>query len=112
MYLKVGEWALVRLYKGYEIPLILGIMKKLTDQYVGPFKVLEKIGKLVYCLDVLDHWRIYLVFTVAQLEPAPDPDMDPYDRPWPDQPDSVFVEGDTDTMKSYDVERLLNKRVI
>ena len=112
MYLKVGEWALVRLHKGYEIPSTLGITKKLTDQYVGPFKVLEKIGKLAYRLDVPDHWRIHPVFTVAQLEPAPDPNMDPYDRPRPDQPDSVFVEGDTDTMKSYDVERLLNKRVI
>lgn len=38
--------------------------------------------------------------------------MDPYDRPQPNQPDSIFVEGDTDTMKSYNVERLLNKRVI
>lgn len=55
MYLKVGEWALVRLHKGYEIPSTLSITKKLTDQYVGPFKVLEKIGKLAYHLDVPDH---------------------------------------------------------
>ena len=55
MYLKVGEWALVRLHKGYEIPSTLGVTKKLTDQYVGPFKVLEKVGKLAYRLEIPDH---------------------------------------------------------
>ncbi len=112
MFLQAGEWAVVRLHRGYEIPSTLGVTKKLTDQYVGPFKVLEKVGNLAYRLEVPDHWKIHPVFTIAQLEPAPDPNADPYDRPRPDHPDSVFVEGDTDTMKSYLVERLLNKRIM
>ena len=112
MFLKTGEWALVRLYRGYEIPSTLGVTKKLADQYVGPFKVLEKVGKLAYHLDVPNHWKVHPVFTIAQLEPAPDPAADSYDRPRPDHPDSVFVEGDTDTMKSYLVDCLLNKRVM
>lgn len=52
------------------------------------------------------------MFTIAQLEPAPPPDADPFGRPQPDEPDSVFVEGDTDDFESFEVERVINKRII
>jgi hypothetical protein len=54
---------------------------------------------------------VHLVFTIAQLEPAPH-DQDPFTRPQPSQPSSVSVEGDTKTYKSWEIERLLNKRTI
>ena len=37
---------------------------------------------------------------------------DLFERLRPDHPPSVFVEGDIDTLKSYEVERLLNKRTM
>ena len=46
-----------------------------------------------YKLDIPAHWRVHLVFTIAQLEPAP-PGNDPFNRPRPTEPGSVFVEGD------------------
>ncbi len=52
------------------------------------------------------------MFSVAQLEPAPDPAEDPFQRPRPQQPPSVFMEGDTDKHKSFEIDRLLNKRTI
>ena len=54
------------------------------------------------------------VFTVAQLEPVPDPKEDIYTRPVPrpDESPSVFIEGDTEDYKSYYLDRILNKRVI
>ena len=106
MYMKKGEEAFLRLHHGYSIPSANS--KKLGQQYVGPFKILERIGKQAYRLDIPPHWKVHPVFSIAQLEPAPG--SDPYRRPVPDHPDSVFVEGDTPEFKSYVVERLLNKR--
>ena len=77
---------------------------------MSPFDVVAKVDKQVYRLDIFDHWRVHPVFSVAQLKPWPT-DKDPFDRPLPDHPDSVFVEGDIDEYKSYEIDRLLNKRV-
>lgn len=52
LFLQVGDWAMLKLHKGYSIPFSLGVIKKLTQQYVGPFRVLKRVGRLVYKLDV------------------------------------------------------------
>lgn len=52
------------------------------------------------------------MFSVAQLKPAPSPRLDPFSRPYLSHPPPVFVEGDTDASKSFEVERLLNKGVV
>jgi hypothetical protein len=109
MFLAVGDKAYLRLHKGYNIPAASS--KKIHQQYVGPFKVLARVGRLAYKLDIPAHWRVHPVFTIAQLEPAPH-DQDPFTRPQPSQPSSVSVEGDTETYKSWEIERLLDKRTI
>lgn len=43
---------MLKLYKGYSILSSIGVIKKLTQQYVGSFRILEKIGHLVYKLDI------------------------------------------------------------
>ena len=50
MFLSVGDWALLRLHRGYSIPSAPS--SKLDQQFVGPFKVLEKVGRLAYHLDI------------------------------------------------------------
>lgn len=46
---------------------------------------------------------------ITQLEPCPNPDQDPFQRSVrPRQPDSVFVEGDTDAVKSYEIDRIVS----
>ena len=111
MYFKKGDKVLLRLHKGYSIPQPANATKvdKLGQRYVGPFDVVSKVGKQAYRLDIPGHWRVHPVFSVAQLEPWPG--TDPFDRPLPNEPDSVFVEGDTDEYKSWEIDRLLNKRV-
>jgi hypothetical protein len=105
MFLAPGDWALLRLHRGYNIPSATN--RKLDQQYAGPFKVLEKIGRLAYRLQIPDHWRIHDVFSIAQLEPAPAPGSDPYNRPILDEPGPIEVGTNT-----YEVERILDKRVI
>ena len=112
LFMRVGDWAMLRLHKGYLIPSSIGMTKKLTQQYVGPFQIVKKVGRLAYKLDVPSDWRIHPVFSVAQLEPAPDPAKDPFQRLRPQHPPSVFVEGDTDRHKSFEIDRFLNKRTI
>ena len=112
LFMKVGDWAMLKLHKGYSILLSVGVTKKLTQQYVGLFRNLEKIGRLAYKLEVPNDWRIHPVFSVAQLEPAPALSEDPFHRPRPQQPPFVFVEGDTDRQKSFEVDRLLNRRTV
>lgn len=107
--LSEGSYVLLRLHRGYSIPSTEELGKKLSQQFVGPFKVLKKIGTLAYQLDIPAHWRIHPVFTIAQLEPVPNPDSDPYDRQR-SRPPPVHVEGDTDTIKSYVLERIIRSR--
>lgn len=52
LFMKIGEWAMVRLHKGYNIPAIARVIKKLTRQYVGPFHIVQKISRLACKLDV------------------------------------------------------------
>jgi len=105
MFLAPGDYALLRLHKGYDLPSELN--SKLSQQYAGPFKVLEKVGRLAYRLQLPDHWQIHDVFTIAQLEPAPPPGSDPYNRTAYDEPGPV--EPNTDI---YKVSRILDKRII
>ena len=37
LFMKVGDWAMLKLHKGYSILSSVGVTKKLTHQYVGPF---------------------------------------------------------------------------
>ena len=50
--MKVGDWTMLKLHKGYFIPSSAGITKKLTQQYVGPFHILGKVSRLAYKLNV------------------------------------------------------------
>ncbi len=77
---------------------------------MGPFQVTGKVRLLAYRLDIPKKWQIHLVFLIAQLEPCPSPDLDPFARLHPYNPNSVYVERDTDLVKSFEVERLISKR--
>ncbi len=112
LFMKVEEWAMLWLHKGYSIPVTAGVTKKLTQQYVGPFRIVEKVGRLAYRLDVPPDWRIHPVFSVAQLEPAPPPAEDPFERLFISNPPPIFVKGNTNNMKTFEIEKLLNKRQI
>lgn len=69
--MKIGEWVILWLHKRYSIPTTARITKKLTQQYIGLFQIVKKVGCLAYKLDIPFYWWIHSVFFVIQLEPAP-----------------------------------------
>lgn len=94
LFMKVGIWAMLWLHKRYSIPSALGVTKKLTQQYISPFLILEIIGCLAYKLDILADCKIHPVFLVAQLKLAFSPISDPFNQSRPTNRPMVFVNGD------------------
>lgn len=109
LFIKVRVQAILQLHKRYSILATARITKKLTQQYVGPFCTVQKVGCLAYRLDVSHNWEIHLVISVAQLKLTPPPVEDPFARLFPFNPPLVFVKHNTDKLKSFKIERLLNK---
>ena len=103
-FFNVGDSVNLRLHKGYHIPALVGL-KKIGPQLVGPFKVIERIGRLAYRLQLPDNMRIHPVISIAHLEPSTDPALDPYYR-HRSPPPAVTVEGEIE----YEIDRLVRKR--
>lgn len=103
---------MLSLHKSYSILSSTSITKKLTQQYIGPFRLLKKVSQLVYRLDVPLDWRVHPIFLVAQLEPALSQTNDLFHRLCHHIPPVVFVNDDTNAIKSFKIDRLLNKRIV
>lgn len=88
------------------------MIKKLIQQYVSPFQILEKAGRLAYKLDFSGNWKIHPVFSVAQLKSSSPLALDLFSKPFFSLPPPVFVEGNIDTLKSFEIEKFLNKRLV
>lgn len=66
------------LHRWYSILAMVGVTKKLTQEYVGSFLIKERIGRLAYKLDIPLDWKIPPVLLIAQLQPAPTSSKDPF----------------------------------
>ena len=81
---RVGDWVLLNTSN-----LHLATVRKLHQWFVGPFKVLQRVGKTAYKLDLQGHFTgVYNVFHVSQLRPHV-PDESSTEPPQP-----VEVEGE------------------
>src|ERR1700731_595505 len=77
---------------------------KLADKWVGPFVVMEKVGKSAYRLNLPVSWRIHLVFNETLLTPYKEgsfPNQERDERPPPEL---------IDEHKQYGVEEILKSR--
>lgn len=110
--MKVGDWAILWLHKSYLILFSTKVTKKLTQQYVGPFQIKKSVERLAYRFKIPDNWQIYLVFLVVQLELALKPFSNLFWQLHPHHLFAVFIDGDTNSPKSFENNRLLNKRTI
>ena len=109
-FLRRDDYALLRLHKGYDIPANKALKRKIGQQYVRPFRVLERIDRLAYKLNLPEDWRIHNVFIIAQLKPCSNPAIDPFNRPRPTNPRPVNAKRD-DLPPEWDVTRILDSRV-
>lgn len=104
----VGDKVLLRLWKGYNMPVNHGLTTKPGQQYAGCFRVLERIGRLAYKLDLPPSWRIHPGVSIEHLEPAPSPD--PFGRELAN-PEPTTDKRFPDDEDCHEVERVLDKRV-
>jgi hypothetical protein len=81
------------------------LSKKTRQQFVGPFEVTEKIGRLAYRLKLPPTMAIHNVVSVVYLEPATAPDADPYGR-YAMVPPPIVVDNEDE----WEIEKLLRKR--
>lgn len=109
--MKVGDWAMLRLHKGYFMFFFAEITKKLRQQYMGPFQIKEKLGYFFYQQKVPNNSKIDPILLVVQLEPITEPSWDFFQQPHPNQLFSVFVDGDTYNLKLFEIVCLLNKQI-
>ena len=65
-----GDRVFVRLHKDYTIPSTKtkAFGPKFSQQYSGPYTVLEKIGRHAYRIDLPPAWNIHNILSIAQLE--------------------------------------------
>ncbi len=64
----VSDEVMLWLYQEYEIPIIMN--HKLAQQYAGRFKILERIRRLTYRLELPSHWEIHPIISITHLEPV------------------------------------------
>ena len=65
IFMKTNNWIFFRLYKKYNIFSIKIIKKKLFQQYVDFFQIIEKIDYFVYRLTIFENWRVHFVFIIV-----------------------------------------------
>jgi hypothetical protein len=63
-------------------------------------------------LNLSRHWRIHFVISVAQLKSVSDSIKDSYNRSRSNESESIHMKDDTEKVKSFEIERLINKRNI
>ena len=75
--------------------------RKLGPKWEGPFKIIEKMGKVTYKLELPKQWKIHPVFHASLLKPYKEMEIHGpnYTRPPPD-----LIKGE----QEYEVEMILN----
>ncbi|ESZ92704.1 hypothetical protein SBOR_6916 [Sclerotinia borealis F-4128] len=108
MFFGVGNWVLLRLHKGYNIPSSKKLGKKLSQQYTHPLQIVERVGRLAYKLAIPEHWRVHPIFSVVQLEPSTSPHEDPFRRHKFQHDEAVDEEQNPGY---WEIEHILDKRM-
>lgn len=81
--------------------------KKLEDKRYGPFKILEKVGKLAYQLQLPSCWKaLYPVQNEVSLSPYTPPSY-PSQKKDPPPPPPDLIQGE----KKYEIEKLVDSRL-
>ena len=105
--LNSGDRAFLRFNKSYKL---FNHHRKLSQQKCESFFIKRRIERLVYELELSLTWRIHSIISIAQLKSALSV-QDSYNRSKSDHSDAVKVDENIEHEKSYEVERILIKRI-
>ena len=87
---KENDQVFLWLYKGYS--LSGKSSRKISNQWCGLFRIIKRVGRLAYELELSSIWRIHPVVFITQIEPAFSDDF--YEQPRLDMPDGIEVDGE------------------
>ena len=92
----------LRLHQGYHLPGRPA--KAYSQQRAGPYRVLERVSRLAYRLDIPSNSRIHPVISIAHLSPSADGE-DPFQRLTP--PPGPVRDDQPRADDEYEVEAIL-----
>ncbi|PHU24978.1 hypothetical protein BC332_03310 [Capsicum chinense] len=75
--LQVGDWVYLKLQPYRQTSIALRKHLKLCPKFYGPYKVLQRVGKVAYKLELPTNSRIHPVFHVSLLKKRIGPDVTP-----------------------------------
>jgi len=89
------------------LPVQIG-SRKFVDKFIGPFKIIEKISRVAYRLQLPSHMRIYNVFHISQLTGYRTTRY--ISNPVIDRPPPVFKENKA-LSDEWEIDEILNHRI-
>jgi hypothetical protein len=108
--MKVEDFVLLRCHKNYNIFVTKILKKKLSQQYVDSFKMLEKIENLIYCMKIWQHWLIHSVVSITQHESMSNLITDSFSWSRSIESKSIHMKNDTKKIKFFEIKRLIDKK--
>ena len=97
----------LKLHKNYKLSKIIN--SKLSNQRCESFLMKRRIDRFAYELKLSSKWKIYSVISMTQLESVEKKNL--YDKKRSHYFDSIKIESDTDFEKSYEIEKIVNKKI-
>ena len=106
--LKKDEYVYLRLNKKYKLSKRFN--SKLSQQRCEFFKILQRVERLTYKLNLSSTWRVHSIIFIAQLKSIL-VDFNSYQRLRSHHSDSVKMKKNTNEYRFYEIDKLVSKRI-